>query len=217
MKMMFAAALLLVGATAAGAAGPTASFRFGGVEFEAPIPDGYCLPQGADIDAAQLLAAADRENVTHLTLYRCGANEGARNDYILVKTPRQALFASLEREQLLAGMAQAFESAEFESTLAAVPDRVAGDVSSVVGREVDLTGRIQPLGRDDTCAYMGGTLRVTSAELSYPISVGICMTVVSGRLVGVNYYGPDRGSAGVRDLLERAKLFVQSMSGRPAS
>ena len=214
---MFAAALLLVGTTAAGAAGPTASFRFGGVAFEAPIPDGYCLPQGRDIDAAQLIAAADRENVTHLTLYRCGPNEGVRNDYILLKTPRQALFANLEREQLLSAMAQVFESQEFESTVAAMPDRVEGDLSTVVGREIDLTGRIQPLGRDDTCAYLGGTMQVNSALLSYPISVGICMTVVSGRLVSVNYYGSDRGEAGVRDLLERAKLFAQGMSGRPAS
>ena len=215
--MRFAAALLLVGTTAAGAAGPTASFRFGGVEFEAPIPEGYCLPQGADIDVAQLIAAGDRDNVTHLTLYRCGPHEGVRTDYILLKTPRQALFANLEREQLLAAMAQVFESPEFESTVAAMPDRVAGDLSTVVGRDVDLAGRVRPLGRDDTCAYMGGTLQVSVAQVTYPISLGLCMTVVSGRLVSVNYYGPDRGEAGVRDLLARAKLFAQAMTGRPAS
>ena len=215
--MFVMAALLLASATAAGATGPTASFRFGGVEFEAPIPEGYCLPQGAEIDVAQLVAAADQDNVTHLTLYRCGPQDGVRTDYILVKTPRQALFANLEREQALVAMSQVFENPEFESALDSAPEQVEGNVSSVVGREVDLTGRIRPLGRDETCAYMGGTFQVTGEQISYPISAGVCMTVVSGRLVSINYYGPDRGEAGVRDLLVRAKGFAESLSGRPAS
>ena len=96
-----------------------AAFRVNGVEFQVPLPTGYCLPAGADIDLAQTLAAGDDRNVTHLSLRACGARaEDGILDYILVKTPKSVLLATVTREQLLEGLGEVFENPEMTAALA---------------------------------------------------------------------------------------------------
>ena len=73
MKALFLLTATLAASTAGAAVTPAPStFRIGGVEFALPLPTGYCMPQGKQIDIAQLIAAADPNSVTHLTLVRCG-------------------------------------------------------------------------------------------------------------------------------------------------
>lgn len=220
MKLLSSAAMLAMASIVSPEgvlAEQTVSFRFGGMEFETHIPDGYCLPRGRDIDVAQLRAAADDQNVTHLTLYRC-QEAGVRRDYILIKTPNAALPLRLPRQSFLAGVGEAFDSGPLRSDLASgeMVRQVEDRVSSVIGREVDLTGSIRPLGRDDVCAYLGGTMQVSSSTLTYSVSLGTCITVVSNRVITINWYGPDNGSAGIADLLRHSRRLAEQIQARRA-
>lgn len=218
MKHHVAGALLLISASQAAQAETAASFRFGGVEFEVPLPAGYCLPQGQDIDVAQVLAAADHSNVTHLTLQRCHHEDGPLLDYILIKTPTQALLARVGREELLEGVGQAFDAAPFASAIESGEflSEAAEGLSSATGTLVDMSGGIRPLGRDSMCAYLGGIVEISSGVASYSISIGSCITAISDRVVAVHWYGPDTGSAGVAALLTRARRLAETISARPA-
>lgn len=201
-----------------------ASFRLGGVAFKLPLPSGYCLPRELQVDVAQMVAAGDTQNVTDLTLFPCtapvsGPGLGALKDYILIKTPKEALLAQVSREELLQGLGEAFENPAFTEALASgkfAKDAGQG-VSDVVGTKVDLSGNVAPRGKDDLCAYVGGTMAVTSAIKSYTLSVGACITSVGGRILTVYWYGPDEGPASVARLLLKAKALAGTITAGAAA
>jgi hypothetical protein len=58
---------------------------------------------------------------------------------------------------------------------------------------------------------------VTSDQVSYPISIATCITVIAGRALTINWYGPDRGSVGVAELMIRARRFAERITGHPPS
>jgi hypothetical protein len=213
-----------LGGTALAAAPPApaeASFRVGGVAFQLPLPAGYCLPRELQVDVAQLVAAGDTDNVTDLTLFPCnapvsGAEMGAQKDYILIKTPKQALIAQVSREELIRGMGEAFEKPAFTEALASgqLLDRAGKGVSDVLGTKVDLSGGVAPRGKDDFCAYLGGTMAVASSIKSYTLAVGACITAVGGRVLAIYWYGPDEGPASVARLLVKAKGLATTIVNR---
>ena len=219
MKFRLLVAALVLAACPASAAEPKATFRSGGVDFELAVPAGYCLPKGPQIEVAELVAAGDKQNVTHLMLVPCAPKTGIADDYILLKTPVQAILATLDRQQFLKEAGAAFDSPEMNALLSSgkVAQESGQSVSEVLGTRVDLSGNLRPIGKDDVCAYLGGTMAVASNAASYRISVGMCMTVVAGRLITINWYGPDKGSTGVAELLVKAKRLAGEMSGAPAS
>ncbi|HEX8063870.1 MAG TPA: hypothetical protein VF535_11715 [Allosphingosinicella sp.] len=213
-----------IGSTALAAAPPPpadASFRVGTVEFRLPLPAGYCLPRGLQVDVAQLVAAGDAQNVTDLTLFPCrsavsGPELGSQKDYILIKTPKQALLTQVTREALLQGLGEAFENPAFAEALASgklVKD-AGQEVSEVMGTKVDLSGNVAPRGKDEFCAYVGGTMAVSSALASYTLSVGACITAVGGRILTVYWYGPDEGPASVARLFLKAKGLARTITSR---
>ncbi|HEY0011988.1 MAG TPA: hypothetical protein VGB79_03955 [Allosphingosinicella sp.] len=221
MKMLLArlwiAAIVATVPTLADAQAP-ASFRFGGMRFEVPLPEGYCPVQGAEIDTAQLMAAADPRNVTHLTLVGCGPQQGLGANYIIIKTPMEGLSARMGREQFLEAISAAFRegpfnSADFQSSIA---DEAGRHLSTVSRTPVNLSGDIRPLGLDRVCGYMGGIMEVRSAAGNYSRSVGICMTSISDRLLNINWYGPAQGSPGVADLLLRSRQLAERITATPA-
>ncbi|HEX8124109.1 MAG TPA: hypothetical protein VF548_00840 [Allosphingosinicella sp.] len=198
-----------------------ASFRVGGVEFQLPLPPGYCLPRGLQVDVAQLVAAGDTANVTDLTLFPCtapasGPELGNQKDYILIKTPKQAMVTQVTRKDLLAGLGEAFDNPAFTEALNSgklMKDAGQG-VSNVVGTKIDLSGNVAPRGKDDVCAYLGGAMTVTSAVKSYALSVGACITAVGGRILTIYWYGPDEGPASVARLLVKAKGVARTITSR---
>ena len=188
-----------------------ATFNVGGVELILPLPDDYCLPvTAAEIGGAQILAAGDTTNVTHLQIGRCDiAQPNARFDYTLVKTPRSVLAATVGRSSLIAGVGDEFNN---PVTLANFDFGKAGaDVSVAFGKTVTLAGAIKPLGRDDMCAYLGGVIDVKTGDMAYAQAVGACITAVGGRVVIVYRYGPDNTPAGVAKLVVEAKSVAGSI------
>ena len=229
MRTIFSALFLgaaCLGATPLSGAQPApreTSFAVGGVTFQLPLPQGYCLPRGQQVDIARLVAAGDTQNDTHLTLFPCNAPAdaaglGTQEDYILIKTPKQAVNAQVTREALLQGLGEAFDSPAFAQAMASgqlLKESEQG-VSNVVGTKVDLSGTVAPRGKDDVCAYLGGTLAVASRLASYTLAVGTCVTAVGGRVLSVYWYGSDERPAGVARLLVKAKGLAQTIRTRPA-
>lgn len=213
-----------LGAAPLAAAGPApreTSFNVGGVEFGLPLPSGYCLPRGQQTDIARLVAAGDTANVTHLTLFPCDAPLdasalGGQKDYILIKTPKQALNAQVTRDELLQGLGDAFESPAFTEALASgqLLKEAGKGVSNVVGRTVDLSGNVARRGKDDLCAYLGGVMAVASSVKSYTLAVGTCITAIGGRVLSVYWYGSDERPAGVARLLVKTKGLARTITSR---
>jgi hypothetical protein len=214
-----ASALAVVATQTPAVAQESASFRFAGMQFEVPLPAGYCVPRGEDVDSAQVLAAADPGNVTHLTLVPCRPGEGpGAAEYILIKTPVQALTVRIGREQFLSGMEAAFRDGPFNSAAfrESINADAARNLERVTRTPVNLGGIVRPLGLDATCAYLGGTVEVRSPGANFQRAVGICMTAISDRPLNINWYGPDRGSDGVADLLVRSRALAERITATPA-
>ncbi|HEY1607518.1 MAG TPA: hypothetical protein VGF77_18170 [Allosphingosinicella sp.] len=215
---VWAAATALAAAASAAGAAPFASFRVGGVSFRTAIPSGYCVPEGVKADVAQLLAAADDVNVTDLTLFRCAGQSGASDDdYILVKTPKTVLVTNAPRRELLDSVGEAFNKPDAAATIFSQKtyDESGKGVGQVLGRDVNLTGDMHPVGKDNMCAYLGGTLKMKVASTFHEISVGACITSVGNRVLTVYIYGPDKSSAGIAALLRRSKQFAQAIEVVP--
>ncbi|HYD13588.1 MAG TPA: hypothetical protein VEC11_12145 [Allosphingosinicella sp.] len=222
MSSKYAVLMLALAAAASAqkaAAQATVSFTSAGIRFDVPLPSGYCLPRGPFVEFAQQIATADVQNVTHLTLYRCDQQSGDRVvDYILIKTPRPALGTRITREQLMADLGREFAAIPAGGSLLSDEsvDAIEGRIASALGRQLEMTGSVRPLGRDSVCAYLGGIFALTMAGGTHNVSAGACVTSVAERIITVNWYGADRGSAGVAALLARARRLATLIRGRAA-
>jgi hypothetical protein len=213
--------IILVAAASVGTAEPkpspsaSAAFRMVGTEFLVPLPDGYCIPTGEDVDVAQLMAAGDPDNVTHLTLYPCvkEENDGGAGNYVLIKTPRESVAGRISRPELLNAIGAEFESEDFKAMMASQGflKEAGNDLGKVVGTKVDLGGAIRPLGKDDFCAYMGGVVKVGMGGQAYDQAAGGCISAVGERVLTVFWYGKDTTDAGVGSLLSKSRKLMESV------
>jgi len=210
------AATGLTGTAAAAQGKPGwASFSVGSANFEMPIPAGYCLPTGKGSDAARLLATADKLNVTSLTLLSCTGNPFGT--YIIIKTPVPVVNSDFTREEMLKSLGSAFEAPSIKEKIAtgALLNESADGLSTAFGQKVDLSGDMRPRGKDDACAYLGGTLELKSTQIAYRASMGSCLTAVGRRFIAVHVYGPDKGPAGVAALIATSRRVMETI--RPVS
>ncbi len=218
-RILISLALLIFGAqlTFAESANQneTVAINIGGTPIIAPIPAGYCIPSGKFVTVAQLLAAVDRRNVTHATFYACadGKNIDKNADYILLKTPNEALIAKLTLNKLLTEIGSVFDNTFFIKAINSekMDHDLEKSMKSVLHTDVNAAVNIRPLGKDDRCAYMGGTAKLEGSGLTSNVAVGLCMTVVGDRLISINYYGSDTSIKGVVNLTKKAKAYAQSL------
>lgn len=191
---------------------PPGAFRVGPVAFNLPVPEGFCLPEGDDAAVAQLVAASDRDNVTHLSLLQCDRNRRWL-DYFLIKTPTVALMATTTNDEFQRmaepELAKGFNSDEITAS-------VSKEVSKTVQSKIDLKGQIVFLGKDETCLYLGAVFDVTGANGSaYTLAMAQCMTVVEGKMLSVYRYGEGKDSKAVDALKPSAKALAKAI--RPAA
>lgn len=190
----------------------TANFRIGGVELSLPVPVGYCQPAGNRVDIAQIMAAADSLNVTHTTIFKC--EDAKMLDYVILKTPIQALLPSIDRAEFLRIATSEFSKPE---TLAALSnDKIEKEVSqgfeNVLNQKVSIESQIGYRGGDDACIYLGGYASYTNIPEPYTIALGMCMTTVEKKVVSVNVYGPPKDSGDVARLMARAREIALSIN-----
>ena len=219
---MLACAGLLSFAASAAAAQDKLAFSIIGVEVDATIPTGYCLPTGKEKAAADLLAAADTFNMTHAMLIRCdrmGSATGPGNDYFLIKTPRNTLMATLPRAELLAALEAEFGKAEWQSGGAAL-EKAMGDVSDSMSQTfnapVDVKGEFSPRGTDTDCGYMGGEMTIFGSHSNYPIQSGACITTAGNKLVTVYAFDDPKGTDGIIRLMRKARDLAMSFAPKAA-
>ena len=214
--------LLAVAAWAAALAAPAVAqvrmeFRVGGVGIELTPPKGYCEPSGIGIDVAQILAAGDDTNVTDLTLFPCADQTGEAPDYYLIKTPKSVLLSNAPRAELLAGLRVEFDKPGFEAAMKALdaPGEASDAYTKLIGQKVDVTGSLNPMGLDETCAYLGGVIKFEAKAIAYSRAVGSCITSVGNRVVIIHRYGA--GEPGnVLPMMKSAKALALAMQAKPA-
>ena len=193
---------------------PPATFQVGGVNFAMQLPSGYCLPTGQHAALAQLLAATDPTNVTDVALFRCGAPVITdADDYTIIKTPVRVLTETVTRQQVLESVGAEFDKPEFAVLLksGAIDKQVADNFNKAVPADAKFDGALRPLGRDDTCAYIGGTVAVEGKGLRYTQAVGGCITSIGGRVVLIFRYGIKTGTEDVLQLLRESKALVATI------
>lgn len=213
MKWILAASAMMVPGAAQAA---DVTFTVHDVTLTATIPAGYCVPMNTDRLIADTLASGDTVNVTLATLIRCdkaGRAEGPGNDYMLIKSPKAVLAATMPRAALLTALAGEYGKAEWQSgamSKQATADAAKG-LSDAINAPVDIKGDLAPRGTDGDCAYLGGTLNVNGGEVSYPIIVGGCITSAANKVVGVYAYDDPGKGGGVAGKMQTARNVAMTI------
>lgn len=206
------AAVALAAGSASSDVQPSA-FRVGAAAFNLPVPEGFCLPEGKDAAAAQLIAASDRDNVTHLSLLQC--DETRRwLDYFLIKTPTVALMATVTNDEFQRAvepdLAKGFNSDEIVAS-------ASKDVSETFQSKVDLKGKIVYLGKDEVCLYLGGVFDVTMrGGVDYTLAMAQCMTVVAGKMLSIYRYGDGNDRKAIEALMPSTKALAKAIRPTPS-
>ncbi len=185
-----------------------------------PLPTGYCLPANRDKQIADLVAAGDTANVTHTMFIRCeraGNNKGPGNDYIIIKTPLSAVSAVVERDELLAELATEFGKANWQNGDVAkeIDKESEAGLSRVLGTSIAIEGEFGPRGADAECAYLGGSVNVSGAGVSYPVITGSCITSAAGKVVVVHTYDDPGKGGGVEGKMRFAKSIALTINKAP--
>lgn len=164
------------------------TFTVGQARFTVPVPDGYCLPEGASIAAAEAIAALDKSSITHATFDRCGS---FGEDYTHIKTPIQSPPVLLPKAAFVALLAREIQTANGRETMAAAMKQVEGDIAESTNNTMAVSAKVPTFGgQDEHCAYMVSTLDVTVAGSVRPVRVGSCLTVVGTQFFAINSYAP---------------------------
>lgn len=186
----------------------TAEFSVGGVRFELALPDGFCLPTGDAAVAAAVLASADTMNVTLLTVVKC-EGEPFENDYFALKSPISTVGMTIERDDFLKMMEPEFGTARNDGAFAGATDQAADLLSDRLGQRITMQGKIEPLGMDDFCVYLGGNLAVQGPGESYAGALGGCITAIGGKIVSAISVGRGDVPADVARHLRFSRMIAE--------
>ncbi|MBA4762905.1 hypothetical protein [Sphingomonas sp.] len=182
-------------------------FRVGTVEFTTELPAGYCPAEGKNAAVAQMLAAADPRNVTHLTAMSCSADM-AWKDYFILKTPNELLAVSTTTAELQRAIGPALNAQSGGEN-----EEASKSVSRTVGSPVQIKGEVRGYGQDAHCVYLGAVLDMAAPErgIAYTLAMSGCMTVVSGKVVTIYRYAPGTTDADIRKLMPSVLAFAKAI------
>jgi hypothetical protein len=193
----------------------TAAFKVGTVAFEMPIPEGYCIPAGAQMASVELLSKTDNENVTDLVLFPCirpGQPAGAPGqEFLIVKTPKMMVDVDTTRAAMLPALGAAFETSAFKEGMAAGRADAAKAMEEKTGEKIEMVGEVGPRGRDETCGYIGGAPQVKGPQGTIRLAMGACLTVVGSRFVTVLVCTRDEAGTQVQAMMARARRFAETI------
>ena len=183
-----------------------ATFSMPGADFNFPLPQGYCLPQGVYETNAKITAAADRSNLTDLSFFGCDdmGSGGTLSTWGMVKTPFSAVNSTGNtRAELIASFKSVINPEDWAKINDAGGKKGTEGLQGVFGSGVGATLNIKPLQTDSNGAYMGGLVKLTKPDGSdVTFACVASATVVKGRLFYVYLYAPYRGAADIIALLK---------------
>lgn len=204
------AALALVPGVALAKGESVLRFSVGGKAFTVPIPQGYCLPEGATVAMADKVASLDTMNFTHANLDRCGTF-GA--DYVHIKSPRQSQPVPLPRAEFVTLLARELQTASGQQLVDDAIDSAERDVAKGTNDEIKLNNTVpQFAGQDDVCVYMALSGEVVVEQERIAMRGLICMTVVGGEFMNVNAYATSRTGITDAQLKARARAIAVSIA-----
>ena len=204
------AALALVPGVAAAQGTVQHRFTVGGEAFTVPVPQGYCLPSGASVALAERSAALDSMNMTHADLERCGT---FGEDYVHIKSPREALPIDIPRADFLALIAQELQTANGQQLVDDALDEAAREVADGTGNAVKLANTVPRfIGQDDMCVYMALRGDVVGESGSVKISGVICMTVIERQFMNINAYAVEGTGVTEAQLKTRVRTIATSIA-----
>ncbi|MFN4096620.1 MAG: hypothetical protein ACK4GG_07625 [Sphingomonas sp.] len=204
--------MILIAGVLAATATPAATqnrFRVGTVEFSAALPAGYCAAaEGKPAAVAQMLAAADNRNVTHLTALSCDADK-AWKDYFILKTPNELLAVSTNTAELQQAVGPALKAASSAKDV----EEASKNLSRTMGSPVQVKGEVRGYGQDAQCLYLGAVLDLVAPDkgVKYTLAMSGCMTVVSGKVVTIYRYAPGTTDADIRALMPSVLAFAKAI------
>jgi len=180
MKLAIAFVLALGLSGAAAAEAPTFDMPSG--TFNAPLPDGYCLPSGTLDIAMKMLAEADKTNKTDISFVFCDdLKSGIPTSWGGIKTPLAMLNGHAgARLEALAQVKALFGTEAGKKLLNVTEDdiKTKTGLRELFGKDFTGTTKIEPLGSDDNAVYFGGVVnyddgkgRLEKVACAYAITV----------------------------------------------
>ncbi|MCZ8136149.1 MAG: hypothetical protein O9266_07585 [Porphyrobacter sp.] len=159
--------------------------------FTVAVPEGYCLPEGADKALAEAFANIDSLNFTHANLRSCTNPEV---DYSIVKSERNAQPIGIPKAMFIALAAKQLESELGQQQLAQGIDSGSVDVAKGTGEAITInSGSARAGGFDDDCVYILGTVVVAAGTEQVTTNFATCLTLAGQRVFAVHSYA-DAGS-----------------------
>jgi hypothetical protein len=196
-------------------AAAASTFVVDGVKMSGAIPRGYCAPTGELAERVFKYNKGDPKNDTHAIFIKCDELGDVFSHFILVKSPYATHGMTISRPQFLSEMRDLADDEDFFSSKNAknIEQQVEAKVSEVRGKQVDVNiASMQPLGRDDTCAYMGMIVTYDTAEKKGDVQyAGSCLTSVGGKIVVIHSYGKPKLGDKMSELLLRSRDFARSL------
>lgn len=181
------------------------SFAIGDDHFTMRVPDGYCVPEKKDLTRWDQSATADSQNLTPVTLVRCG-DPGL--DYILIKTPRATGKFSMKRSQFLNLIVEQFDN---KTTVSEGFDLANRDVAKASDDAVSVANRDYGYaGFDDVCVYLSGWIIAQYESGQVQRRVTTCMTLVAQRNIALHLYTPQSSESSFEVLQSRVRDLAGS-------
>lgn len=184
------------------------TFMVGTVEFQATLPEGFCVPEGKAVDAVQMQAAGDPMAVIDLALYPCG-DDGTSQRYYIIKTPRPYVLNPMTRDAVLAELRTVVENPP--PNLSETSNSYAREGMENIGaRGVNIRSSLAFTRVDALCGYISGTVTIQrSGSPSETSGTSGCMTAIGDRVMTIYYMEPgeefgdgSQSSSRVRSLAE---------------
>lgn len=204
------AALALAAGGVSAKEGALHGFTVADKDFTLPVPEGYCLPSGATVAVAEMVASLDSLNLTHATLDRCGS---FGVDYIHVKSPRQAQIIPLPRAAFLPLMAKTLEGEMGKRLMDEAMKKAGRDIAEGTDNAVTLDSTAPRFdGHDDVCAYGIVSGKVQSEAGVVDMRGVVCMTLIAERFMTVNAYAHADSGTTEAQLKARARAVALTIA-----
>lgn len=209
------AVLALVATPSLASAEQRETFEIGDAAFSYVLPEGFCLPSGAEVALAKEVAALDKASVTHANLDRCGS---FGVEYTHIKTPIRDEPVKMAKPLFLALIARQFQTAGAQAEMDAALRKVEADIAEGVGEENALKVGVPRFGgQDKDCVYIFLDLNVQLGTETKQGRASGCLTVIDQQFFSVNSYALVESGVTFEALKERSRAIAVSLTKVPAS
>jgi len=186
-------------------------FSIGTRDYAMTIPDGFCLPEGEMVAAAESVARTATSNFTLASLYRCDAEMIYTDRWLLIKTARNLTDMDLsERERWLPAWERFFAASEDGRVDESIIEDAERAASEELGAELDIATSRTSAGRDGNCAYTPGQAMVRMGDARQKLRAAGGLCIAGGRAISLHAYD-NREGASSDELLDQVKDFYAAV------